>query len=100
MTIITRDYTDIKVVQATHLQGDNECGTKRSILRTSCFSKLKIVQSPGLWGKFHLHCLLGKENQLFILLVNLDIFREKHLQNSLYGFWSFADIDILKHFGF
>ena len=27
-----------------------------------------IVQSPGLFGKFHLHCLLGKENQLFTFI--------------------------------
>ena len=65
------DYTIIKIVQATHHQGDVRYGTSRGI---HC-SRMSLVpvswplfRSPDLWDKFDLDCVLCKGDQLFKLI--------------------------------
>ena len=67
MELSMRDYTIIKVVQDTHHQGDVRYGTAR--VYSACMSLISLswtlFQSPGLWGKFDLDCILSKGDQLF-----------------------------------
>ena len=57
MALSIWDYTIIKVVQATHHQGDVRFGTSRSI-QCSCMSLMLVpwalFRSPDMWDKFHL----------------------------------------------
>ena len=68
MILSIRDYTIIKVVQATHHQGDVRYGSSWGI-KYSCMSLMSITwtffRSPALWDKFDLHSILGKVDQLF-----------------------------------
>ena len=68
MELSMRDYTMIKVVQATHHQGDVRYGTSGSI-QCSCMPLISLsrtlFKSPGLSDKFDLDCILGKGDQLF-----------------------------------
>ena len=61
MVLSIRDYTIIKVVQATHHQGDVRYDSSRGI-QCSCMSLMSITwtlfRSPGLWDKFD--SILGK----------------------------------------
>ena len=63
-----RGYTIIKVVQASHHQGDVRYGAFRGI-QCLCMSLISVswtlFKSPGLWDKFDLDCILGKGGQLF-----------------------------------
>ena len=63
-----RDYTIIKVDQATHHQGDVRYGTTRGI-ECSCTSLISVswtlFRSPGRWDKLDLDGILGKGDQLF-----------------------------------
>ena len=75
MELSIRDYTIIKVVQATHHQGDIKYGisTGRYGISTgiqcSCMSLVSLrwtlFKSPALWDKFDLDWILGKGDQLF-----------------------------------
>ena len=66
MALSIRDCTIIKVVQATHHQGDIRFGASRGI---QCWCKSLISgswtlsKSPGLWDKFDLDFILGKGDQ-------------------------------------
>ena len=66
MVLTIRDYTIIKVVQATHHQGDVRYDSSRGI-QCSCMSLMSITwtlfRSPGLWDKFD--SILGKGDHLF-----------------------------------
>ena len=68
MALSIRDYTIIKVVQATHNQGDVRYGINRGI-QCSCMSLMPITWilfiSPGLWDKFDLDSILAKGDQFF-----------------------------------
>ena len=68
VALSTRDYTILKVVQATHNQGDIGYSVSRGI-PCSCISlitvSLTLFKSPGLWDKFDLNFILGKAEQLF-----------------------------------
>ena len=65
------NHTIIKVVQATHHQGDVRYGASRGI---QCFYisvisvSWTLFKSPGLWYKFDLHSILGKVDQLFKII--------------------------------
>ena len=71
MELSMRDYTIIRLVQATHHQGDVRHGTDMVHLgvQCSCMSLISLswilFKSPGLWDKFDLDCILGKGDQLF-----------------------------------
>lgn len=62
------NYKIIKIVQATHHQGDFKYGTSRCI-QWSYISLDSVgwpfFRSPGLWDKFDLECILCKRDQLF-----------------------------------
>ena len=66
--------TIIKVVQATHHQGDVRYCTSRGN-QCLCISLVSVswtlFRSPGLWDKFDLDCILCKGNQFYISLTNL-----------------------------
>ena len=68
MALGIRDYTIIKVVQATHHRGDVRYGTTR-VIQCSCMSLMwvswTLFRSPGRWDKLGLDSILGKGNQLF-----------------------------------
>ena len=68
MALSARDYTIIKVVQATHHQGNVKYGTSRGI-QYSYMPLMSInwtlFRSPGLWDKFDFDWVLGKGDQLF-----------------------------------
>ena len=63
MTLIMRDYTIMKVVQATHHKGDVTCSTCRG-MQCSCMSLISVswalLRSPGLWDQFNLDYILGR----------------------------------------
>ena len=63
MALSVRDYTIIKVVQATHHQGDVRYGASRGI-QCLCMSLISVswtlFKSPGLWDKFDLDSILVK----------------------------------------
>ena len=67
MELSMRDYTIIKEVQDTHHQGDVRYGTAR--VYRACMSLISLswtlFESPGLWYKFDLDCILSKGDQLF-----------------------------------
>ena len=89
MALSIRDYTIIKVVQASHHQGDIRYGASRGI-QCSCMSFMSVswilFKSPGMWDKFELDCTLAKGDQLYlILLVNLDILGWKTCHKSFSG---------------
>ena len=68
MSLSIRDYAIMKVVQASHHQGDVRYGASISMqcLCTSIISvSLTLFKLPGLWSEFDLDCILGKEDQLF-----------------------------------
>ena len=58
----------MKVVQASHHQGDIRYGTSRGI-QCSCMSFMSVswilFKSPGMWYKFELGCILATGDQLF-----------------------------------
>ena len=68
MSLSIRDYTLIKVVQASHHQGDVKYGVSRGI-QCSCMSLISVswtlFKSADLWNNFDLDCILGKGSQLF-----------------------------------
>ena len=68
MALRVRNYTFIKVVQATHHQGDVRYGTSSGI-HCSCMPLISVTwalfRSPGMWDTFDLDCVLGKGGQLF-----------------------------------
>ena len=68
MSLSIRDYTVIKVVQASHHQGDAKYGASMGI-QCSCMLLISVswtlFKSPGLWNKFDLDCILGKGDQIF-----------------------------------
>ena len=68
MTLRVRDYTIIKVVQATHHQGNVRYGTSSGI-QCSCMSLMSVTwtlfTSPDMWDTFDLDCILSKGDQLF-----------------------------------
>ena len=74
MALRIRDYTILKVVQATHHQGDVRYCTFRGI-QCSCISLMSITwvlfRSLDLWDKFDLDSILGKEDHCLNLLENL-----------------------------
>ena len=77
MALSIKDYTIIKVAQATHSQIDVSYGSYRSI-QCSCMSPIFVswtsFKSPVLWDKFDVDCVLREGNQLFnLLLTNSDI---------------------------
>ena len=63
MALCISSYTIIKVIQATHHQGDNRCGATRGI-KSSCMSLISgswtLFKSLGLWDKFDFYCKLDK----------------------------------------
>ena len=68
MAVSIRDYTIIKVVQASHHQGDIRYGESRGIQcsRMSFMSvSWKLFKSPGMWDNFGLDCILARGDQLF-----------------------------------
>ena len=80
MALSVRDYTIIKVVQATHHQGEVRYGASRGI-QCLCMSLISVswtlFKSPQLWDKFDLDSILGKAlpniipfkgNQLFKII--------------------------------
>ena len=71
MALGVRDYTIIKVVQATHHQGDVRYGASRGI-QCSWMSLISVrwtlFKSPELWDKFDLDSILGKGDQLFKII--------------------------------
>ena len=72
MALSVRDYTIIKVVQATHHQGDVRYGASRFV-QSSYISLISmswiLFKSPGLlWDKFDLDSILGKVDQLFKII--------------------------------
>ena len=86
------DYAIIKVVQATHYQGDVRYGTSRG-LQCSCMSFMslswRLFKSPGLWDKSDLDCILSKEYQSckFISKIRYlgieDLLQEFLIENAL-----------------
>ena len=68
MSLSIRDYTFIKVVQASQNQGDVRCGVSRSF-QCSCMSLISVswtlFKSPGFGNKFDLDYMLGKGDKLF-----------------------------------
>ena len=62
------NYKIMKIVQATHHQGDFKYGTSRCI-QWSYMSFVSVgwplFRSPCLWDKFDLECILYKRDQLF-----------------------------------
>lgn len=66
-----RDYTSVRVVQATHHQSYVRYGASRCIqcsyMSLICVS-WTLFKSPGLWDKFDFDYILGKGNQLFELI--------------------------------
>ena len=62
------DYTIIKVVQATHHQGDVRYGISTDI-QCSCMSLISVswtlFRCPGQWDKLDLDGILGKREQFF-----------------------------------
>ena len=72
MSLSIRDYTIIKVVQASHYQGDVKYGASRGI-QCSCILLISVCwtlfKSADLWNNFDLDCVLGKGNQLFKYIV-------------------------------
>ena len=90
MALNIRDYTIIKVVQATHHQGDLRYGTTRSI-QCSCMSLMSVswtlFRSPGRWDKLDLDGILGEGDQLFKSLCKFRYHGMKDLpQESKEGF--------------
>ena len=72
MALSIRDYTIIKVVQATTVMSDTvHQGVFNAHVSLVSVSWI-LFRSPGLWEKFDLDCILGKEDQLSSL-GNLDI---------------------------
>ena len=71
MALSMRDCTTIKVVQATHHQGDIRYGTSRGITR-SCMSLVSVIwilfRFPGVWDKFNLDFILIQGGNLFIFI--------------------------------
>ena len=71
MALSVRDYTIIKVVQATHHQGDVRYGASRGI-QCSCMSLISVswtlFKFLGLWDKFDSDSIIGKEDQLFKII--------------------------------
>ena len=68
MALSIRSYTIVRVVQAINHQGEvRYCGSRG--IQCSYMSLISIkwtlFKSPGLWDKFELDYILGKENQLF-----------------------------------
>ena len=58
-----RDHTNIKVVQATHHQGDNRYGSKRGMQSSWVFFvsvSWALFKFPGLWEKVDLDSISGK----------------------------------------
>ena len=68
LSIHIRDYTIIKVAQASHYQGDIRYGASRGI-PCSYMSFMSVswilFKSPGMWDKFELDCILARGDQLF-----------------------------------
>ena len=68
MKLSIRDYTIVRVVQATHHQGDVRYGASRGT-ECSCISLIsvswKLFKYPGLWNNFYLDYILGKGEYLF-----------------------------------
>ena len=64
----TRDYIVLKVVQATHHQGDIRYVVFRGI-QCSCMSLMLVswtlFKSPGSWDKLDLDSILVEGDQLF-----------------------------------
>ena len=60
--ISIKDYTIIKVVQATHHQGDVRYGSLDMVMPVTW----TLFRSLGMWNKIDLDCTLGKGDQLFI----------------------------------
>ena len=68
MTVNVRDHTIIKVVQATHHQGDIRYDTSRGykmLMHAPCLIKLGLFKSIGLWNQCDLDSILDKGDQLF-----------------------------------
>ena len=67
MALSIRDYTIIKVVQASHHQGDIRYGESRGI-QCSCMSFMSVswilFKSPGICDKFELDSILTRGDQL------------------------------------
>ena len=68
MALILRDYTSIKVVQATYHQVNVIYGASYGI-KCSCMSLVSVswalFRSSGLCDAFDLDCILSKVDQLF-----------------------------------
>ena len=62
------DFQIIKVVQASHHQGDVRYGNSRGI-QCSCMSLMSVswtlFKSPGFWDKFDLDSILQNGDELF-----------------------------------
>ena len=59
--ISIKDYTIIKVVQATHHQGDVRYGSLDMVMPVTW----TLFRSLGMWDKYDLDCTLAKMDQLF-----------------------------------
>lgn len=68
MVLSIMNYTKIKVVQATHYQGNVRCGASRG-MQCSYMSTMSVTWTLfrylGLRDKFVLDCILGKGDHSF-----------------------------------
>ena len=89
MTLSIRDYTIIKVVQATHHQDDDRYGPPRGIQCSYMFLmsvSWTLFKSPGLLDKFDTDSILGKGDQFkfvgkFRYLRMKDLLQEFSIEN-------------------
>ena len=70
----------MKVIQATHYQGDIRYGMLRDIQR-SCMSLMSVCwalfKSVSIWDSVDLNCILRKGNICLNLLIITDVLRWK-----------------------
>ena len=87
MALSIRDYTIIKVVQATHHQDDVRYSISRGI-QCSYMSLMSVTwtmfKSPGIWDKFDLDCILSEGNQLFKFIGKFRYFWREGLPKELF----------------
>ena len=85
MALSNRGHTTIKVVQATHHQGDVKYGASRGI-QCSCVSPISL-SCTWLWNKFDLDSILGKGGQVFKIISKFrylgmeDLYQELSVEN-------------------
>ena len=100
MALSIKDYTIIKVVQATHHQDDVRYGISTGI-QCLCISldsvSWTLFRSPGLCYKFDLDCILAKGDQLFKFIGQFRYLKTEDLPNELFIENSSVNVEFLEN---